>query len=335
MKSRTVLSRVVFASLFALSLGLPLLSRAEDPAARSSKVDGWKNFGVNRLERRVVFLAGRPSHGYAQHEHHAGCLLLAKCLNQGVPGVKTVVQDGWPKDPGILQDADTIVIFCDGGGGHLVMPHLKDLDRLMKKGTGLVCLHYAVEIPKGEPGDFLKSWIGGYYETFWSVNPHYMADFKSLPDHPVARGVKPFAIADEWYYHMRFQEDMKGVTPILTTVPPDSTRQGRDDAHGGNPTVRAEKGHAEHLAWAFERPGGGRGFGFTGGHFHWNWGNDNFRKVVLNAILWTAHREVPAGGVSSKTPTLAELEANQDKPKPANLDEKKLQKELDAWNTAR
>jgi type 1 glutamine amidotransferase len=326
MKSRTVLSRIVFAGLFTFSLGLPLLSRAEDRPAKSSEVGG---------EKKVMFLAGGPSHGYAQHEHRAGCLLLAKCLSEGVPGVKTVVQSGWPKDPSILEDADTIVIYGDGGGGHLAMPHLKDLDRLMKKGIGLACLHYAVEIPKGEPGDLLKSWIGGYYETFWSVNPTYTAVFKSLPDHPIARGVKPFTITDEWYYHMRFQDGMKRVTPILTTVPPDSTRQGGDDAHGGNPTVRAEKGHAEHVAWAFQRSGGGRGFGFTGGHFHWNWGNDNFRKVVLNAILWTAHGEVPAGGVSSTTPTLAELEANQDKPKPANLDEKQLQKELDDWNAAK
>ena len=207
-----------------------------------------------------------------------------------------MVTSGWPKNPGVLEDledADTIVIYGDGGGGHLAMPHLKDLDRLMKKGIGLVCLHYAVEIPKGEPGDLLKSWIGGYYETFWSVNPTYTAEFKSLPDHPIARGVKPFTIADEWYYHMRFQDGMKGVTPILTTVPPDSTRQGGDDAHGGNPTVRAEKGHAEHVAWAFERPGGGRGFGFTGGHFHWNWGNDNFRKVVLNGYRLDCSRRGP------------------------------------------
>lgn len=38
---------------------------------------------------------------------------------------------------------------------------------------------------------------------------------------------------------------------------------------------------------------------FTGGHHHQNWGNDNFRKVVLNALLWIAKAEVPAGGVAS------------------------------------
>ena len=63
----------------------------------------------------------------------------------------------------------------------------------------------------------------------------------------------------------------------------------------------------ELMAWAYERPDGGRGFGFTGAHYHWNWGCDSFRTVVLNGIVWTAGLEVPAGGVPSKTPTYEEL----------------------------
>ncbi|MCX6917466.1 MAG: hypothetical protein NT167_31270, partial [Verrucomicrobia bacterium] len=58
--------------------------------------------------------------------------------------------------------------------------------------------------------------------------------------------------------------------------------------------------------------GGGRGFGFTGGHFHRNWANDNYRKVVLNAILWTAKVEVPANGVECKI-TEESLRQNLDK----------------------
>ena len=57
---------------------------------------------------------------------------------------------------------------------------------------------------------------------------------------------------------------------------------------------------------------GGRGFGFTGGHFHRNWQDDNLRKIVLNAIAWTAKVEVPTDGVPSKTPSDEEIEANQD-----------------------
>ena len=60
-----------------------------------------------------------------------------------------------------------------------------------------------------------------------------------------------------------------------------------------------------------ENPQANRGFGFTGGHFHRNWGDENFRKLVLNGILWLAHVEVPAEGfVSSVSP--AELTQNLD-----------------------
>ena len=107
-------------------------------------------------KKKIVFLAGSPSHGYAQHEHHAGCLLLAKCIQENVPEAETVVYQGWPKDPHALDDAATVVMFCDGGDGHLVMNHLDEFDKLARKGVGLACIHYAVEIPKGKAGDLMK-----------------------------------------------------------------------------------------------------------------------------------------------------------------------------------
>ena len=169
---------------------------------------------------------------------------------------------------------------------------------------------------KGPAGEKFLDWLGGYYETYWSVNPSWTARFTAIPRHPVTRGVKPFAIFDEWYYHMRFREGMAGVTPLLSAAPPDSTREGPFGPHSGNQTVRARKGMTEHLAWAYERPSGGRGFGLTGGHFHWSWGHDDFRRVVLNGIAWTAGIEVPAEGIPSTTPTYGELLENQDKPAP-------------------
>ena len=79
---------------------------------------------------------------------------------------------------------------------------------------------WAVEVPKGNPGNMMMKWIGGYFETFWSVNPPWTAEFKTIGKHPVANGVKPFTLKDEWYYHMRFREDMKGVPPLLSARPP-------------------------------------------------------------------------------------------------------------------
>lgn len=284
-------------------------------------------------KKKVVFVAGPSSHGYAEHEHNAGCTLLAGLLNENMPGIlATVYRNGWPKDATAFDNANAIVIFSDGGGGQPIIPHLKDVQKLIDKGVNLACLHYAVEVPKGEAGDRFLKWIGGYFEGFWSVNPFWTAEYKTFPDHPITRGVRPFAIDDEWYYHMRFPEDMKGVTPILTALPPDSTREQADGFHSGNQHVRARKGTPEHTAWAFERPGGGRGFGFTGGHIHWNWANDGYRKIVLNAVVWVAGLDVPKDGVPSKTPTLARLEAGLDKPQPKDFDKAAVMKLIERWN---
>ena len=69
-------------------------------------------------------------------------------------------------------------------------------------------------------------------------------------------------------------------------------------------------GETQHVAWAYERPGGGRGFGFTGGHNHVSWQDDNYRKIMLNAILWTAGMQVPENGVDSTAPDDQEIESN-------------------------
>ncbi|HET6324835.1 MAG TPA: family 16 glycoside hydrolase [Planctomycetaceae bacterium] len=284
-------------------------------------------------QKKIVFIAGKRSHGYAEHEHRAGCLLLAKALNENVPDIHAVVvENGWPKDPSILDDADCVVVYADGGGGHPLVKHLDEFDKLMKRGVGLVCLHYAVEVPNGRPGEEMEQWTGGYFAPDWSVNPHWTASYKSLPQHAVTRGVHPFTINDEWYYHMRFLPQ-GNVTPILTDLPPQSTLSRPDGTHSGNPAVREAiaKGEPQTMAWARERPDGGRGFGLSGGHVHWNWGNDNFRKLVLNAIVWAAHGDVPANGIGSRPLSVKDLEANQDKPQPPDFNPARIQALLDQW----
>jgi len=267
-------------------------------------------------DKKIVFIAGPPSHGPGEHEHRAGCLLLKSCLDQ-VGGISSVVfSNGWPEQPeAAFADAATIVVYSDGGGGHPLLQddRLKTIGNLMKQGVGLVCIHYAVEPTKSKGEAEFLNWLGGCFEVDRSVNPVWNADFTKLARHPITRGVKPFEILDEWYFHMRFAPGMKGVTPILNAVPPESTMSRPDGPHEGNPEVReaVKRGEPETVAWAFQRADGGRGFGFTGAHFHKNWGNDDFRKLVLNAILWTARIDVPAKGVASKL-TADQLDQNLD-----------------------
>lgn len=291
-------------------------------------------------KKKIVLVPGKPSHGWGAHEHRAGCLLLADQLNRSGLAVEAIVTEGfgYPKDASVFDGADAIVVYCDGGGGHLLNPHIAEFDKLMKKGVGLVCLHYGVETVKGEPGDHFLKWIGGYFETDWSVNPHWVANYDKLPDHQITRGVKSFKMNDEWYYHMRFADTMQCVTPILTDLPPASTLSRKDGPHSGNPAVRKEvleEKKPQHMAWAYERGddyNGGRGFGFTGAHFHWNWGHDQFRKLVLNAICWTARMQIPEAGVPIQTLTAKDLEANQDEKKPDNWKTDTMQKQIDQWN---
>lgn len=295
---------------------------------RLKELDDEQAAADSQEKKRVVFIAGTASHGYGGHEHKAGLLLLAQLLEEsGLPVETAVHVNGWPEDPNALDGADTIVIYANGGGGHPILPHLEQVEPLMNQGVGLACLHYAVEVPKDRGGQQFLDWIGGYFETHWSVNPWWTARFEQLPLHPITQGVQPFALYDEWYYHMRFRPDMEGVTPLLTAVPPDSTRERPDGPHSNNPTVRERRGEPEHVAWAYERPDGGRGFGFTGGHWHWAWAHDDYRTFVLNAIVWTAGLEVPESGVTSRKPTYEELLENQDYPKPDDFNEQR------AWST--
>lgn len=269
-------------------------------------------------DKRIVLIAGTPSHPHLAHEHNAGIQLFNKCL-QGVKGIKTEFYlNGGPADWSFLKGADAVVIYSDGGGGHPALKgnHLEELGKVMAKGAGLATIHYAVEptIEKGEK-EFL-AWQGGAFEVNWSVNPHWDADFKTLPKHPITNGVKPFKTNDEWYFHLRFVDGMKGVTPILSAIAPDSTMDRPDGHHSGNPAVRKSVANKESqvVSWAYVRPDGGRGFGFTGGHNHLGWKNEDQRKLVLNAILWVAKVPVPKNGVES-TVTDEDLMKNLD-PKP-------------------
>ncbi|MHC4708083.1 MAG: family 16 glycoside hydrolase [Planctomycetota bacterium] len=298
----------------------------------------FKDIQLKRLtmcnKKKIVLIAGPPSHSYGTHEHNAGCLLLAKALNDNMPNVYAATyRSGWPKDPTAFDNANAVAIYCDGGGGHIAMRHLEQVDKLAKNDVGIAFIHYAVELPKGKPGNYALNWVGGYFETFWSVNPTFEAEITDIPRHPVTRGVKPFSIRDEWYYHMRFRENMENVTPILTAIPPDRTRRKGNDAHGANPHVRARMGMPEHLAWVYERPGGGRGFGFTGGHNQINWAHNDFRKTVLNGLVWIAGLDVPAEGVPSETPTTDQLRANMDTPDPGSWNWDRIRDRIEQWNS--
>jgi len=272
-------SRIVVGGWLAVSLALalPAAFAADSPAESQGK--------------KVVFLAGGASHGQGEHAWPDGARLLKHCLDTSpnVKGLRTEVHlQGWPKDPSTLDDADVIVLLSDGGGGH---PFFNDktrterIDRLMGRGIGLVCIHYAVEPPKQGEEPLLR-WIGGFYKPGYSTNPiNDVQITPATPDHPIAGGLKRFAMRDEVYYRIWFgkSEGTGDAVPIATIK-------------------LAAEPKPQVVAWAVQRKDGGRGFGFTGCHFHKLWGLEGFRGLVLNAVVWAAKIDVPKEGVQSTVP---------------------------------
>lgn len=282
---------------------------------------------LHAADKKIVLIAGKPSHPPGMHEFRAGCLLLSSALNK-VPGVVSIVHsNGWPTVENTFDGADAVVIYADGGGGHPAIQgdHGKVLGALAKKGVGLGFMHYGVEVPADKGGPEFLDWIGGYYETLVSVNPMWSPDFQTFPVHAITRGVKPFTNRDEWYFNIHFREGLFGYNeskepvakttsfqPLLVAKPSDEVRKG-PYVHPRGPYdhIVAASGRHEMMMWAVERADGGRGFGFTGGHTHAHWSNDNQRKIVLNALLWIAKTDVPADGVES-TVTEKMMEENLD-----------------------
>jgi hypothetical protein len=305
METNHPISRRRFIGTTGLAAAWPMLA----PAASSG------------TPKKLVMIAGRPSHPAGMHEFNAGCLLLQKCL-ASVPGLEVSVHPNhWVSDESVLESADAVVVYADGGNGHpvLAQPGRKEtIQKLVDRGAGVMMMHYAVQCADhgkddGHSADVFRDWIGGAYEAGYSCNPIWDADYKDFPEHPVCRGIRPFKISDEWYFSIRFREGMEGVRSLLVATPSDETRDGPYvHPRGPYPHIQARKGEQETMMWCVERPDGGRGVGFTGGHFHANWADDNFRKICLNAMLWICRIEVPANGVESSV-TEEDMKANLDK----------------------
>lgn len=220
---------------------------------------------------RIVLIGGTRSEGPLRHDYPNGIRIL-KQLIESSPDLRGLAvdahPDGWPDDPRAFDGAGTVVWYFDGVERH----PLRDRNRragfaaLMARGVGVVALHQASTQAADDDGLDLSRWLG--------AARHGMVDrVDETADlapstHPVARGVSRFKHFDEFYPTIRF---ISSATPVLST--------SRYVA-----------------AWAFERPGGGRAFGFSGAHYLSTFDAEPIRTLLLNAILWTAGHDVPPDG---------------------------------------
>jgi len=258
--------------------------------------------GAEGVSKTIVLIGGKKSHGPAEHDFPNGIRLL-KILLESSPDIRALhnvsveaYPDGWPKDDAVLENAAAIVWYFDGLEGHPML----DADRrarfeqLMKNGIGLVALHQASTLPPEDKLIDLPRWLGGgRYGMFDRTTE--MVEFQPAA-HPISRGVGAFTYLDEFYPTIRFGADREKVVPILTGTLHIQVQKDQ-------PIVT--KTEVRPVAWAFERPGGGRSFGFTGLHYLVGLDQPELRKLLLNAIVWTAGIEVPKTGVRSGMPDAA------------------------------
>lgn len=273
-----------FLAVPALLLPLALLMAADPPRLPAG-------FALEELPKdpkaaKVVLVAGSNYFKVGEHDYVAGCAVLADLLKPS-PGVAPVLALDWPTKPETFAGAKAVVFLADGGDKHpfLKGDHLAQVQKLADGGTGVVLLHQCVDVPK-DLGDRVRTLAGGAWEK-GGARAHWVDEFKSFPDHPVFRGVKPFKIDDGWIYQNRFVAGMKGVTPLLRTAPPKSP-PGK------------EATDASIVAWAYDRPADagqpGRAFVFTGAHLHASFAEEGYRRFLVNGILWSAGLDVPPSG---------------------------------------
>lgn len=233
--------------------------------------------------KKKLLLVGHPPDGHppSTHEYVAGIRVLARCLEK-VDGLEITTVEAvgaWKQGPELMERADGVVLFVSEGARWLQADpeRHKALVKLAQRGGGLVGLHWAIGTRDAGPiADFLKLFGGchGGPDRKYAVvqTQAELAD----KQHPILTGITDFKVKDEFYYRLKFVQPADSIKPLLR-VPID--------------------GQQETVSWAWDRPDGGRSFGFSGLHFHENWRLPEYRRLVAQGVLWTLKLPIPKGGL--------------------------------------
>jgi type 1 glutamine amidotransferase len=232
-------------------------------------------------EQHVLVLAQARDHPPGTHEYRAGAQVIAELL-AALPGLRVTVADAdepFPEGPALIEQADAVVLFLGEGARwiHLDDQRMAAIERLASRGGGLVGLHWGIGARDGRYVERYLKLVGGCHG---GDDRQYVFCETTVrcarPGHAVTTGIdEVFRLEDEYYYRLKFAS------------------QGRLI-----PLWEAEiENRWETVAWAFERPGGGRSFGFSGMHYHHNWQREECRRLILQGIAWTLGRDIPEEGL--------------------------------------
>jgi len=272
-------SGALFAGLLWLSLPAADLAAAE--AAGAAQSDSAATELAGRNTQRLLLLGQGPDrHAWSTHEYMAGVNILAKCLAD-VEGLQTIIvraDEPFSQGPELLDGADGLVLFVSEGAKwlHQDEARLAAFRSMAARGKGLVVLHWGMGCKDAQ-------YIKGFVNLFGGCHggpdrKHGIYQVRATvdaPDHPIMRGIGSFDVEDEFYHHLKFPQPAQGITSLLRV-----------------PVL----GEQQTVAWAWERPNGGRSAGFSGCHFHRNWELEEYRRLATQAVLWSLKRPVPEDG---------------------------------------
>ena len=265
-----------------------------------------------QTKKKIIFLAGPKDHGaVGRHEYEKDLRELAWQLEKATnlpAGIETAVLVGKaPRDLSVLEDASAIVIVGSGDwqrnetnvlfqqfqatDGRTydaeTTAYLQRFDQLIRqKQIGISIFHYTMWVENWVGRRYYLNWLGGLWIPYASHNPVDTWKMEPLAvKHPVLQGIKPWSFRDE-VFSRYFLFDNPKRTELLQGTP--------SNTNNGAPRP---------VSWVYERPDGGRSFVWGGSDFHDNMHSvEDYRRYLLNGIIWTAKIDVPADGVVAPAP---------------------------------
>jgi hypothetical protein len=229
--------------------------------------------------QRVLLLAQSPDgHPPASHEYIASLRIMDLLLRQqrGIETRMIVADSPWTDGPALLDGADAAVLFLAEGAKWVSADaeRLASFQRLAERKGGLACLHWAMGTKPAEHVPAFTALFGGCHGGPDRKYKFLETQLRPvLDDHPITRGVSALTVTDEFYYALKWTDQKPAPRPLMEALIDDVPQT---------------------VAWAWERPDGGRSFGFSGLHYHANWSRPEYRRLVTQGVLWALGREVPS-----------------------------------------
>ena len=245
---------------------MPVYGEAAPPPPRSmdevrSVLSGSATDGEAK-PLHVVLVSGAKDHGPGEHDYPAWQRVWRHLFEMD-GSMQVTTADPWPTSADF--ELANVMVFYQKGDW--TADRARDIDAFLRRGGGLVYIHYAVDGGNDAPGFAQRiglAWRGGH-----SKFRHGPLDVQfSGSKHPIARNFDRLHFHDESYWNLLGDTDR--ITLLATGI---------------------EENEPQPLFWTTEQ-NGGRVFVSIPGHFAWTFDDPVFRVLLLRGIAWTAHQPV-------------------------------------------